>query len=75
MDAEQAERIAKQISEGHAFAFHVQEAGEFPEIKTRDDFAELITDVLTSPASLTRNLLRGRVGFWSDVHRTVVIVD
>jgi filamentous hemagglutinin len=75
MDQEQARDIADRISRGHAFRAHVIEGEDFPEIRTRGEFAEMIRTILTDPTSARRLLRDGREAIWSDVHRTVVIVD
>lgn len=75
MDQAQARGIAYRISRGHAFQVHVIEGEDFPEIRTRDEFAEMIEKVLSDPASPQRPLREGRQAFWSDAHRAVVIVD
>jgi filamentous hemagglutinin len=75
MDQEQARVIAQEISRGHAFQAHVIEGEDFPEIRTRDEFAEMIEKILTDPESAQRLLREGRQAFWSDAERTLVIVD
>jgi hypothetical protein len=75
MDHHLAREFAEQISSGYAFQVHVLEADDFPEIKSREEFADLIFQVLTDPASARRDLLEGREAYWSDVHETVVILD
>jgi hypothetical protein len=75
MDHRLAREIAEQISSGHAFQVHVLEEDGFPEIKSREEFADLIFQVLTDPAAARRNLREGREAYWSDVHQAVVILD
>jgi hypothetical protein len=48
---------------------------DFPEIKRREELAEVIFEVLTDSASLERGLRDGRQAFWSDRHRALVILD
>jgi hypothetical protein len=48
---------------------------DFPEIKSREELAEVIFGVLTDPASLKRALRGGREAFWSDRRRVLVILD
>ncbi|HLJ76818.1 MAG TPA: hypothetical protein VKT75_05370 [Acidobacteriaceae bacterium] len=75
MDDEQARRIAEQIAQGHAFQDHVLDNDEFPEIRTREEFAQLIREVLTDGSSSVKLLTHGREAYWSEVHRTIVILD
>lgn len=55
MNSEQAMEKARRIARGHAYARHVAEGDDFPEIKSRDDFAALIHQVLTDPGSTANN--------------------
>ncbi|MGB9028842.1 MAG: hypothetical protein WCC27_01880 [Acidobacteriaceae bacterium] len=76
MDEEQARTIATRISEGHAYDTHVIKGDDFPEIKSREEFAELILEVMIDPASLKTSGLRdGREAFWNERHRMLVILD
>lgn len=75
MDRKWAQQIAERIAHGHAFANHVLNADEFPEIRTREEFAALIFQILTDPMSLRKDLERDREGYWSGVQQVVVIVD
>lgn len=75
MDPNQARRIAEEIAKGHAYTKHVDKGSDFPEIKSREEFAELIAEVITDRSSLARQLRAGRQAFWSERHRTVVILD
>jgi hypothetical protein len=75
MDHRHAREVAEQTSLGHAFLVHVLEEDDFPEIKSREEFADLIFQVLTDPASARRNLREGREAYWSDIHQVVVILD
>jgi len=54
---------AEQISQGHAFGRHVVERGEFPAIRTREQFAEVIERVM-SKAEYVRELSNGRTAYW-----------
>jgi hypothetical protein len=74
MNVSDARNIARRISDGHAWETHVLRDEHFPEVKTRDDFFVLILDVLTNPSAASL-LRRNREAFWSDAHRTLVIVD
>jgi hypothetical protein len=68
-DKAYADRIADQISAGHAFDKHVVERSEFPGVTTREQFANLIEDAVINGES--RVLSRGRTAYWSE--GTVVI--
>jgi RHS repeat-associated protein len=56
---------ADQISKGHAFVKHVVERGEFPAIRTRAQFADVIERTM-SKAEYVRQLSNGRTGYWKD---------
>ena len=56
---------AEQISKGHAFVKHVVERGEFPGIRTREQFAEVIERTM-SKAEYVRELSNGRTAYWKD---------
>jgi len=75
MEEEQARAIARRISEGHAYRKHVVRGDDFPEIKSREELAEVIFEVLTDPASLERGLRDGRQAIWNDRGRVLVILD
>lgn len=75
MEQKQARRIAEQIAKGHAYTKHVEKGSDFPEIKSRAEFAELIAEVMIDPSSRARPLREGRQAFWSERHRMIVILD
>ena len=75
MDQERARQIAQRIANGHAYAKHVVRGDDFAEIKSRDEFATLIHQVLTDPLSVTKRFRAGRQAFWSERHRAIVILD
>jgi RHS repeat-associated protein len=56
---------AESISNGHAFEKHVVERGEFPGVRTRAEFAEVIDDVMMNPQQV-RNLSNGRTAYWKN---------
>jgi hypothetical protein len=68
-------REARKIAEGHAFEKHVTARNEFPGIITKEQFAEVVEDIMTSPASLSKDLSRGRKIWWDPKTGTVVIRD
>ena len=68
--AAQAARLSRQLASqeiagGHAFIKHVIQRGEFPGIRTRAEFANMIENVMEK-ASHVRNLSGGRTAFWRD---------
>jgi hypothetical protein len=63
---------AQEIANGHAFEKHVIKKGEFPGIKTRQEFQEHIEDVLDSPSDI-RYYKDGRVAYLQESSGTVVI--
>jgi hypothetical protein len=62
---------ADKIANGHAYDKHVSKQGEFPEVKDKKGFADLIDRVLKSPENKT--LSNGRSAFWEDSTKTIVI--
>jgi hypothetical protein len=75
MDENSARVIAEQIARGHAYTKHVVERDDFPEIKSREEFAELIGGIMIDPLSITKQLRDGRQAFWNELSGTVVILD
>ena len=49
-------------ADAHAFAKHVIERGEFPGIRTRDQFASMVEDVVSHGEM--RPPRNGRTGYW-----------
>jgi hypothetical protein len=72
--AEKIARIAEQISAGHAFKKHVVEQDEFPGVKSRQDFRDLIAKILKNPTEWKR-LEGGRSAYWDKETGTVVVRD
>ena len=62
-------QTAERISNGHAYEKH---KGEFPEIKTREQFKRHVEDVMNNPTEV-KELERGRTGYWDQESGTVVI--
>ena len=62
---------AESIANGHAYPKHRE---QFPNVNTRDDFAEVIDGIINNPSD-TRNLDRGRTAYWDDATGTLVIVN
>lgn len=48
---------------------------DFPEIKTREEFADLIYAILIDPSTVKRTLPKERESFWSHRYRAVVILN
>ena len=65
---------ARKIAEGHAFDKHVVQQGEYPEISTREEFADLIAEVMSNP-TVSKSLQGGRTGYWHYDLQTVVVTD
>jgi filamentous hemagglutinin len=63
---------SQEIAGGHAFDKHVIERAEFPEVSTRQQFAEHIENVINNPTA-SKQLNNGRSVFWDDATGTVVI--
>ena len=57
--------VAEEIAGGHAYGKHVWEQGEFPGIRTREQFAEMVENVMVNYDE-TRALGAGRTAFWKD---------
>lgn len=66
------ESVASRIAKGHAFEKHVMERNEFSGIKTVEDFAGHIKEVMSNPSEV-RALSNGRTGYWHEPSGTVVI--
>ena len=66
--------VGSEIAGGHAFEKHVLNQGEFRGlgIRTRDQFASHIEDVVSNPTA-SRQLSGGRSAYWQDSTGTVVI--
>jgi hypothetical protein len=62
---------AQKIASGHAWSKH---RGEFPEFANEAQFAHHIDKVMANP-SASKNLAKGRIAFWDDSSRTLVIKD
>ncbi|MGA8111943.1 MAG: hypothetical protein WB974_21045, partial [Acidobacteriaceae bacterium] len=72
MEEKQAREVARRIAQGHAFDKHVAEGDDFPEVKSRKGFEDLIGTVITDPASHEKMLEDGRQAFWNE---PLVILD
>jgi hypothetical protein len=67
-------KIAKAIAGGHAYEKHVVEEKLFPEVKSRDDFTELIAKVLANPTH-HRELENDREAYFESKSNTIVIYN
>ena len=63
MEADHARAIAQRIARGHAYVKHVARGEDFPEVKSPEEFSELIAEVLTDPFSAIKELRSGRQAF------------
>ena len=67
-------KIAKAIAKGHSYDKHVIGEKQFPEVKSTDDFMELIAKVLAS-ATHHRKLENGREVYFDNKSNTIVIYN
>lgn len=63
---------AQEIANGHAFEKHVLKQGEFPGIRTRQQFQNHVEDVLSNPSGM-RYYKDGRTVYLQESSSTVVI--
>jgi filamentous hemagglutinin len=62
------------IANGHAYDKHVVKQQEFPEVKDRAAFGDLVDGIIKSPTS-SKSLSGGRTAYWENTKGTVVIVN
>lgn len=67
-------RIAKAMSEGHAYDKHVIDERLFPDVKSKDEFAKVIAKVLANP-SHHRRLENEREAYYDYKSNTIVIYN
>ena len=67
-------KIAKAIAMGHAYEKHVVEEKLFPEVKSSQDFMELIARVLANPTH-HRKLENDREAYFDSKSNTIVIYN
>jgi hypothetical protein len=67
-------KIAKAIAKGHSYEKHVVEEKLFPEVKSTDDFMELIARVLANPTH-HRKLENDREAYFDNKSNTIVIYN
>jgi hypothetical protein len=65
---------AERIADGHAYDKHVVEQGEYPDVQSRAEFADLIQNAMENCTD-AKNLSGGRRAYWQDSSGTVVIKD
>jgi len=68
--SQQSSDISKNIANGHAYEKHKNEFG----VETQTDFAKKVKNVLDNPTEV-KNLEKGRVAYWDDKTKSVVIYD
>lgn len=69
-----ADDVASKIANGHAFDKHKLNRGEFPEIRTRQQFQDHARSVMDNPTA-ARDLSGGRKAYWHQESGTVVITN
>jgi hypothetical protein len=67
-------KIARAIAGGHAYEKHVVEEKLFPEVKTRNDFVDVIAKVLANPTH-HRELENDREAYFDNKSNTIVIYN
>jgi hypothetical protein len=67
-------KIARAIAMGHSYQKHVVEEKLFPEVKSTDDFMQLIARVLANPTH-HRNLENDREAYFDKKSNTIVIYN
>ncbi|MGB6056893.1 MAG: RHS repeat-associated core domain-containing protein [Microthrixaceae bacterium] len=60
-----ARLAADEIASGHAYTKHVVQRGEFPGIRTRTQFADMVENVINNYDDV-RHLSGGRTAYWRD---------
>jgi hypothetical protein len=64
-------QAAEDIANGHAFDKHL---GEFPEVSTRQEFQQVIDNVIENPTD-SKSLSNGRTAYYDSQSNTLVITD
>ena len=64
--------FADDIANGHAYDKHVVEKNEFPEIKSKGEFSDLIDNTVKNPTT-QRSLSNGRTAYYDANSNTLVI--
>lgn len=59
-----ADLAGRELAAGHAFDVHVVQRGEYPHVRTRRQFADLIADVIMNGSS--RPISQRRTAFWHE---------
>lgn len=65
---------AEAIGKGHSYDKHVVQGKEFPEVKSKDDFIQMISNILANP-SHTKKLANNREAFYDRPSNTLVLVN
>jgi hypothetical protein len=67
-------KIAKAIASGHAYEKHVVEEKLFPEVRSEQEFIDLIAKVLANPTH-HRELENNREAFYDSTSNTIIIYN
>jgi filamentous hemagglutinin len=67
-------KIAKSIANGHSYEKHVVDEKQFPDVKSVDDFADLIGKVLANPTH-HRDLESDREAYYDSKSNIIVIYN
>jgi hypothetical protein len=67
-------KIAKAMAHGHSYEKHVVEEKLFPDVKNRDEFADVIAKVLANPTH-HRKLENDREAYYDNKSNTIVIYN
>src|SRR5262245_4949710 len=67
-------KIAKAMADGHAYEKHVLEERLFPEVKSRDEFTQMIAKVLANPTH-HRKLENDREAYYEYKSNVIVIYN
>jgi hypothetical protein len=67
-------KIAKAVANGHSYEKHVVDEKLFPEVKNRDDFVDVIANVLANPTH-HRKLENDREAYYDKPSNTIVIYN
>ena len=68
-----SQTVANKIANGHAYDKHAQ-TGEFGTNMTREEFASHVNGIIKNPSE-TKQLERGRTGYWDNSSKTTVVHD
>jgi hypothetical protein len=66
--------LARRIAGGHSYGKHVRDKGEFPGVASPDQFAVVVSIVMSAPTA-NKALSGGRHAYYNAPTNTVVITD